>query len=63
MLSWYAALLVLQASAGAFFVAVHRDRPATLAVLPLLGLYGSFIITWAWFISIVDEVRGAPMRW
>lgn len=61
--AWYAAFLVLQATAGAFFVAVHRDRAATLAVLPVLGIYGSFVITCAWMISMVDEVRGARMRW
>jgi cellulose synthase/poly-beta-1,6-N-acetylglucosamine synthase-like glycosyltransferase len=63
MFGWYAALLALQASAGAFFVAVHQDRPAVLAVLPALDMYGSFVITSAWLISMVDELRGARMRW
>jgi poly-beta-1,6-N-acetyl-D-glucosamine synthase len=60
---WYAASLLLQAGAGAFFVSVHRDRLATLTALPALSLYGSFVILCAWLISIVDEMRGARMRW
>jgi len=63
MFDWYAASLLLQTGAGAFFVAVHRDRRTILAVLPALGLYGSFVILCAWLISVVDEVRVAPMRW
>jgi poly-beta-1,6-N-acetyl-D-glucosamine synthase len=63
MFVWYAASLLLQASAGALFVVVHRDRATTLAVLPALALYGGSVILCAWLISVVDEMRAAPMRW
>ncbi|HUF19203.1 MAG TPA: glycosyltransferase [Burkholderiales bacterium] len=63
LFAWYGAFLVLQASAGAFFVGVHRDRASTLAALPALGIYSSFVLTCAWIVSMVDEVRNARMRW
>ncbi len=40
-----------------------RGQPSAAAYLPLYDIYQNFLVTPAWFISIVDEVRGARMRW
>jgi poly-beta-1,6-N-acetyl-D-glucosamine synthase len=60
---WGAAFLALNVNAAAFFLLVHRDRLNLLFVLPLFGLYHGFMINSAWAIAIIDELRGAKMRW
>lgn len=63
LLGWYAAFLLLQVSAGAYFVAIHDDELRLLKVAPLYSLYNGFVLTAAWFISAADEIRRRPMRW
>ncbi|MFH1922329.1 MAG: glycosyltransferase [Planctomycetota bacterium] len=59
----FATFLLVQLSAGAFFVSIHGDNLRLLKVLPLYGLYNGFLLNSAWAISLLDEGRGKPMRW
>lgn len=63
LLCWSGATVLMQLSAGAFFVAIHEDNPSLLSVLAMYGPYNGLLLNSAWFISLVDELRGAPMRW
>lgn len=60
---WFLAFLLLQSSAGAFFISVHNDDLALLKVLPFYGPYNGLVLNSAWLISVIDEIRGVRMRW
>jgi len=61
--AWFAAFLLVQLSAGAFFLSMHRDSFSLLRVLPFYELYCGFLLNSAWVISVLDELRGRHMRW
>ena len=58
-----AVLMLVQACVGAFFLTMHRDTLRLLKVLPFLDAYLGILLGSAWLISVVDEFRGAKMRW
>ena len=60
-----AAALALLANlyAGTMFAFAQRDSLMLLPILILYDVYQNFLIGPAWFISILDELRGARMRW
>ena len=63
LLAWSVAFVLLQVNAGAFFTSIHKDTLRLLTVLPIYGLYNSFVLNSAWLISVIDEFRGSRMRW
>ena len=63
LLGWYVAFLLVQLSAGALFLSIHRDSLKLLFVAPLLSVYIGLLLNSAWAISVVDELRGSRMRW
>ncbi len=63
MLGWAGAVLLVNLSAAAMFALVQGDSLKLLHILPLYDVYQNFLLTPAWLISIVDELRGVTMRW
>ena len=63
LLGWFGAFMFLNFNAAAFFLALHRDRLSSLAVLPLYDLYHGLLLNCGWVIALVDEFRGRRMRW
>jgi cellulose synthase/poly-beta-1,6-N-acetylglucosamine synthase-like glycosyltransferase len=49
--------------AAAMFVLVQGDSLKLLPILILYQVYQKFLIGPAWFISLIDELRGTKMRW
>ena len=49
--------------AAAFCIALHRDRFSLLPPLLIYDFYHGFMLNSAWLIAVIDEVRGAKMRW
>lgn len=60
---WAGVALLVNLNAAAMFALLQGDSLRLLHILPLYDIYQNFLVTPAWFISIVDEVRGARMRW
>jgi len=56
-------LIVLNAAAASFFVAMHRDDPRILRYCLIYDLYHAFVMNSVWLIAVVDEIRGRRMRW
>ena len=63
LVGWAAAFLLVNLNAAAFFLALHRDDPALLAVAPAFDVYHGFLLNSGWAIAVLDEVRGVRMRW
>lgn len=63
LLGMFAALLLVQLTAAAWFVSLHGDRMELLRVLPAYGLYTGVLLPGAWLISVYDQIRGKSMRW
>jgi biofilm PGA synthesis N-glycosyltransferase PgaC len=63
LLGWMGAFLLLNLHASALFTLMHRDDLTLLHVLPFFDLYHGFLLNGGWVISMIDEVRGARMRW
>jgi len=55
--------LLANLSAATMFVFAQRDSLLLLPILILYDVYQNFLIGPAWFISILDELRGVRMRW
>ncbi len=58
-----APVLLLSLNAAAFCIALHRDQLALLPVLLVYDFYHGFMLNSAWLIAVIDEIRGARMRW
>ncbi len=56
-------VLLLSLNAAAFCIALHGDRLALLPVLLVYDFYHGFMLNSAWLIAVIDEIRGASMRW
>lgn len=56
-------ILLLSLNAAAFCIALHRDRFSLLPPLLIYDFYHGFMLNSAWLIAVIDEVRGAKMRW
>jgi poly-beta-1,6-N-acetyl-D-glucosamine synthase len=56
-------ILLLSLNAAAFCIALHRDRFSLLPPLLIYDFYHGFMLNSAWLIAVIDEVRGARMRW
>ena len=61
--AFLAVVMLIQACVAAFFLIMHRDTLRLLKVLPFLDAYFGILLGSAWLISVVDEFRGAKMRW
>ncbi|MBN2473087.1 MAG: glycosyltransferase [Pirellulales bacterium] len=60
---WLLAFLLVELSAAALFLSIHKDSQRLLAVVPLLHFYNGLLLNSAWVISVLDELRGSRMRW
>ncbi len=60
---WMVSFLAINALAAALFALMHRDRLDVLLVLPFYDLYHGFLLNSGWLIAVLDELRGAKMRW
>jgi cellulose synthase/poly-beta-1,6-N-acetylglucosamine synthase-like glycosyltransferase len=56
-------VLLLSLNAAAFCIALHRDQISLLPALLVYDFYHGFMLNSAWLIAVIDEVRGARMRW
>ena len=56
-------VLMLSLNAAAFCIALHGDRLSLLPVLLVYDFYHGFMLNSAWLIAVIDEIRGARMRW
>jgi hypothetical protein len=63
LLFWSAGFLSVNALAASLFSLMHRDHINVLLALPLYDLYHGFLLNSGWLIAVIDEVRGAKMRW
>ena len=48
---------------GLPFILDHHEDPKLLAYMPLMDLYGTFVLGGAYAISVIDEVFKKRMRW
>lgn len=56
-------ILLLSFNAAAFCIALHRDRFSLLPPLLVYDFYHGFMLNSAWLIALIDQLRGARMRW
>lgn len=56
-------VLLLSLNAAAFCIALHGDRLSLLPALLVYDFYHGFMLNSAWLIAVIDEIRGASMRW
>lgn len=56
-------VLLLSLNAAAFCIALHGDQISLLPVLLVYDFYHGFMLNSAWLIAVIDEIRGASMRW
>jgi biofilm PGA synthesis N-glycosyltransferase PgaC len=63
LLSWTGLFLITNLNSAALFAMMHGDRLSVLSVLPFYDFYHGFLLNCGWFIAVVDEIRGARMRW
>jgi cellulose synthase/poly-beta-1,6-N-acetylglucosamine synthase-like glycosyltransferase len=63
LLGWLGLFLITNLNATALFAMMHGDRLSILAVQPLYDWYHGFLLSCGWLIAMVDEFRGAKMRW
>jgi len=56
-------VLLLSLNAAAFCIALHRDQISLLPALLVYDFYHGFMLNSAWAIAVIDEFRGARMRW
>jgi len=63
MLGMFVAFILTHVNAGAFFISTHNDRFGLLQVLPVYSFYAGLLLGSAWVVSVLDELRGAAMRW
>jgi cellulose synthase/poly-beta-1,6-N-acetylglucosamine synthase-like glycosyltransferase len=63
LLGWLGLFLVTNLNATALFAMMHGDRLSILVVQPLYDWYHGFLLSCGWLIAMVDEIRGAKMRW
>jgi poly-beta-1,6-N-acetyl-D-glucosamine synthase len=60
---WAAAAIMLNVMSGSLYAVAHRDRVALSLLSPLFDFYQGMLLNCAWCIAIVDQARGAAMRW
>ncbi len=58
LVGWAGGSALLVNWSAAMFALLRGDSLGLLHILPLYDIYQNFLVTPAWFISIVDEVRG-----
>jgi len=63
LLAWAGAFLAVHLLAAALFTLMHDDRLTVLCALPFYDLYHGFLLNSGWLIAVIDEIRGARMRW
>ena len=56
-------VMMLSLNAAAFCIALHGDKLSLLPVLLVYDFYHGFMLNSAWLIAVIDEIRGASMRW
>jgi cellulose synthase/poly-beta-1,6-N-acetylglucosamine synthase-like glycosyltransferase len=56
-------VLLLSLNAAAFCIALHGDSLSLLPALLVYDFYHGFMLNSAWAIAVIDELRGASMRW
>jgi biofilm PGA synthesis N-glycosyltransferase PgaC len=60
---WAAAAILLNVMSGSLYAVAHRDRISLSLLSPLFDFYQGILLNCAWCIAIVDQARGARMRW
>jgi biofilm PGA synthesis N-glycosyltransferase PgaC len=63
LLLWIGGFLAINTLAATLFTLMHRDRLDVLLVIPFYDLYHGFLLNSGWLIAVIDELRGAKMRW
>jgi cellulose synthase/poly-beta-1,6-N-acetylglucosamine synthase-like glycosyltransferase len=63
LVSWIAAVMMLNVMAASVYIFVHDDRFSLLPYALFMDVYQSLLVNSAWVIAVVDELRGARMRW
>ncbi|MBI5263541.1 MAG: glycosyltransferase [Bradyrhizobium sp.] len=61
--SWIAAVMLLNVMAASVYVLAHDDDFSLLPYALLMDLYQCVLVNSAWVIALIDEIRGARMRW
>jgi poly-beta-1,6-N-acetyl-D-glucosamine synthase len=63
LFSWIAAIMLLNVMSVAVYLLAHDDEFALLPYAIAIDVYQSFLVNSAWVIALLDELRGARMRW
>jgi hypothetical protein len=61
--SWAMAACLLNVMSGSLYAVAHRDQIYLSLLSPFFDFYQGILLNCAWFIAMVDEARGAGMRW
>jgi biofilm PGA synthesis N-glycosyltransferase PgaC len=61
--SWIAAVMLLNVLTASVYVLAHDDDFSLLPYAVVLDIYQCLLVNSAWAIALVDELRGARMRW
>jgi poly-beta-1,6-N-acetyl-D-glucosamine synthase len=61
--SWAMAACLLNVMSGSLYAVAHRDQIYLSLLSPFFDFYQGILLNCAWFIAMVDQARGAGMRW
>jgi cellulose synthase/poly-beta-1,6-N-acetylglucosamine synthase-like glycosyltransferase len=61
--AWAACACLVNLMSLSLYAVAHRDCMLLSLLAPVFDLYQSILLKGAWLIAVVDEVRGAGMRW
>jgi hypothetical protein len=61
--SWILAVILQNVMISTVYIISHDDEFMLLPYAMLLDIYQSLMVNSAWIIALLDELRGARMRW
>jgi len=61
--SWAAAACLVNVMSGSLYAVAHRDNIALSLLSPFFDFYQGILLNCSWLIAMLDQVKGASMRW
>lgn len=61
--SWLSAACLVNVMSGSLYAVAHRDRISLASLSPFFDFYQGILLNCAWVVAMLDQARGARMRW
>lgn len=61
--AWAASACLINLMSLSLYAVAHRDQMLISLLAPIFDLYQGVLLKGAWLIAVIDETRGAGMRW